>query len=107
MQDRKILFEKQAEIAKALGHPLRVAVLEFLREDEKCVCDIVEFVGSQQSNVSKHLSLMVGAGILQSRKEGLKVFYKIKTVCVLEFLDCMTQCIKSEIEEQNKLLKSL
>ena len=107
MEDGKLVFEKQSEIAKALGHPLRVAVLEFLRTDEKCVCDIAKFVGSEQSNVSKHLSLMTNAGILESRKEGLKVFYKIKTPCVLEFLDCMKKCIKSGIEAESKLLKNL
>ena len=91
------LYEKQAAIAKAIAHPFRVAVLEFIKDDEQCVCDIAAAVGTERSNLSKHLSVMVNSGILASRKEGLKVYYKIKTPCVLKFLDCLTDCLKSAI----------
>ena len=52
----QLLFEKQAEIAKAIAHPLRIAILDFLKDGEQCVCDIAEHVGSERSNVSRHLS---------------------------------------------------
>jgi hypothetical protein len=50
---------------------------------------------------------MINSGILTSRKEGLKVFYKIKTPCVLKFLDCLTDCLKEQMTEQQQLLKSM
>jgi ArsR family transcriptional regulator len=104
---KTLLFEKKAAIAKAIAHPVRVAVLEFVKGKEQCVCDIAEAVGTERSNLSKHLSLMVGAGVLISRKEGLKVFYRIKTPCILKFLDCLNDCLKEQAAEQQQLLESL
>ncbi|MDD5458798.1 MAG: metalloregulator ArsR/SmtB family transcription factor [Phycisphaerae bacterium] len=100
-------YEKQAEIIKALAHPLRLAVVEFLKDGEKCVCDIAEHIGSERSNVSKHLSLMVNADILECRKDGLKVMYKLKTLCVVECMACITRQLKTTIKQQQKLLESL
>ena len=90
MLDKKkqMLFEKQAEIAKAIAHPLRIAIVDFLKDGEQCVCDIAEHVGSERSNVSRHLSVMVNASILEYRKEGLKVIYTLKTPCILDFFSC-------------------
>ena len=99
------LFEKQAAIAKAIAHPVRVAVLEFVKNGEQCVCDIAEAVGSERSNLSKHLSIMVNAGVLASRKDGLKVMYSIKTPCVLKFLDCVKECLKEQMAEQQRMLE--
>ena len=101
------LFEKQAEIAKAIAHPVRVAVLDFLKTGEQCVCDIAAAVDTERSNLSKHLSVMVHSGVLTSRKEGLKVFYKIKTPCVLKFLGCIKDCLKEQVAEQQELLDAL
>ena len=101
------IFEKQAEIAKAMAHPVRVGVLEFVKDGEQCVCDIAEAVGTERSNLSKHLSVMVGAGVLASRKEGLKVFYRVKTPCVMKFLDCLKACLAEQVVEQQKLLKAI
>ncbi|MHC4288594.1 MAG: ArsR/SmtB family transcription factor [Planctomycetota bacterium] len=101
------LYEKQAEIAKAMAHPVRVGVLEYVKDGEQCVCDIAEAVGTERSNLSKHLSMMVAAGVLISRKEGLKVFYRIKTPCVIRFLDCLKDCLKEQITEQQQLMESL
>jgi ArsR family transcriptional regulator len=101
------LFIKQAEIAKAISHPVRVAVLEFVKDGEQCVCDIAAAVGSERSNLSKHLSIMVNAGVLASRKDGLKVMYCIKTPCVQKFLACIKECIKEQAFEQQQLLESL
>ncbi|MHC4212280.1 MAG: ArsR/SmtB family transcription factor, partial [Planctomycetota bacterium] len=48
----QILFERQAEIVKSIAHPLRIAILDFLKDGEQCVCDIAEQVNSERSNVS-------------------------------------------------------
>jgi len=106
-EKKNLLFERQAEIAKAVAHPLRVAVIDFLKDGERCVCDIAGHVGSERSNVSRHLSVMVRAGVLTCRKDGLKVFYTLKTPCVAEFLSCATRVVKHQAEENGKLLASL
>ena len=109
MPDKKklLLFEKQAEIAKAVAHPLRIAVISFLKDGEQCVCDIAEHVGAERSNVSRHLSVMVNAGVLEYRKEGLKVIYRLKCVCILDFFSCVTAVLKQQAEENKKLLTAL
>jgi len=106
-KNRQLLFEKQAEIAKAIAHPLRVAIVDFLKDGQQCVCDIAQYVGSESSNVSRHLSVMVNAGVLEYHKVGLKVIYKIKTPCILDFFSCVTACLKQQARENENLLKSL
>ena len=101
------LYQMQAEKVRALSHWVRVAILDFLGDGEQCVCDISEHIGSERSNVSKHLSIMVKAGILESTKQGLKVIYKVKTPCILDFFSCITKCIKEQAKESQQLLKSL
>lgn len=101
------LFEKQAEIAKAIAHPLRIAIIDFLKDGEQCVCDIAEHIGSERSNVSRHLAVMVKAGVLEYRKEGLKVIYKLKTPCVLRFFSCISKVLKQQVKENELLLKAL
>ena len=106
-RNKQLLFEKQAEIVKAIAHPLRIAIVDFLKDGRQCVCDIAEHVGSERSNVSRHLSVMVNAGVLGYRKEGLKVIYKLKTPCILDFFSCITACLKQQAKENEKLLKAL
>lgn len=104
---KNLLYEKQAEIAKAIAHPLRIAVIDFLKDGERCVCDIAEHIGSERSNVSRHLAVMVNAGVLSCRKEGLKVFYWLRTPCVVEFLDCATRVLKCQAKEHEQILSAL
>lgn len=106
-RNRQVLFQKQAEIAKAIAHPLRIAIIDFLRNGEQCVCDIAGHVGSERSNVSRHLSVMVKAGVLEYRKEGLKVIYKLKCVCILDFFTCVTNLLKQQAKDSERLLRAL
>ena len=103
----QVLFERQAEIVKSIAHPLRIAIVDYLKDGEQCVCDIAEHVNSERSNVSRHLSVMVNVGVLGYRKEGLKVIYQLKTPCILEFFCCVTGVLKHQAKESQNLLKSL
>ena len=62
---KQLLFQKQAEIAKAIAHPLRIAIIDFLKDGEQCVCDIAESIGSEGSEVSRDLSVREGAGVFE------------------------------------------
>jgi DNA-binding transcriptional ArsR family regulator len=106
-KNRQLLFEKQAEIARAIAHPLRVAILDFLKDGDQCVCDIAECIGSERSNVSRHLAVMVNAGLLDYRKEGLKVIYSLKCKCVTDFFACAAKVVKQQAKENEKLLRAL
>jgi len=106
-KNKQQIFEKQAQIAKAIAHPLRIAVLDFLKAGPQCVCDIAHHLGSERSNVSRHLSIMTNAGVLESRKEGLKVIYTLKTPCILDFFSCVTGVLKQQAKDNQSLLKAL
>ncbi|MHB0946495.1 MAG: ArsR/SmtB family transcription factor [Sedimentisphaerales bacterium] len=106
-KNQKFVYEKQAEILKALAHPLRVAILDFLKDGEQCVCDIAKYVGSERSNISRHLAVMVGAGVLSSEKRGLNVMYELKAPCIMDFFSCLTKCLKVQANENVKLLKAI
>ncbi len=104
---RQLLFERQAEVAKAIAHPLRIAIVNFLKDGEQCVCDIAEHIGSERSNVSRHLSVMVNAGLLEYRKEGLKVIYRLKCTCIVDFFSCVSHVLKEQARDNERLLKAI
>jgi len=97
----------KAEVFKALGHPIRVAIAELLEGGEACVCRIAQAIGAERSNVSRHLAVMVNAGVLTSRKEGLMVFYGLRTRCVLGFLACVESMLREQIADNNRVLRGL
>lgn len=106
-KSKQLLYEKQADIAKAIAHPLRIAIIDFLKDGEQCVCDIAQSIGSERSNVSRHLSVMVNAGLLDYRKEGLKVIYKLKCACIIDFFSCVTRVLKQQAKDNEILLKAM
>jgi ArsR family transcriptional regulator len=76
-------MDKKIALLKALADETRFKIVEFLLDGEKCVCEIFPYVKRTQSTVSIHLGNLEDAGILASRREGKKIFYKIndKKVC--------------------------
>jgi len=105
--DTKKFYELKAEIIQAAAHPIRLAIIEFLVDGEQCVCDIADFVDAQRSNVSRHLSVMLKAGVVESRKDGLKVIYSLKIPCIAKFLGCVEEVLKERMQSQVDLLKKL
>ena len=106
-KDQQDLYELQAEVIKAVAHPVRIAIVDFLRDQEQCVCDIVTRVGAQRSNVSRHLAVMVNAGVLSFRKEGLKVIYKLETCCMPEFLGCVAKVVEQRTAQRHRLSRAV
>ena len=98
-------FEARAKIIKAMAHPARLMIVDELSRRERCVCDLTEMVGSDVSTVSKHLSVLRNAGIVRDEKRGSKVFYILRTPCILNFISCVETVIKSRAEEQLELAK--
>ena len=82
-------LKAQARVLKALAHPTRLLLVEELARKTRCVCELRDAAGLDISTVSKHLSLLRNAGIVEDEKRGLKVFYSLKTPCVLNFFKCV------------------
>lgn len=97
-------FELMAKVMKAVADPIRLAIVEQLRDGELCVCEIVEGVSAERSNVSRHLSVLATAGVVASRKEGLKVFYRLQTPCILNIFSCVRSVIEADLEESRQAM---
>jgi DNA-binding transcriptional ArsR family regulator len=76
---------------KAMAHPLRLKILCLVGTSELMVQDIVEAVGTSQSNISQHLAVMRARGLLVSRKEANKVFYRIDDPRILKMIRLMRE----------------
>lgn len=101
----KARFEARARILRAIAHPTRLFIVHELSQTQKCVCELTEMVGADISTVSKHLTVLRSAGIVQDEKRGSQVFYKLKMPCVLNFLSCVESVIESSAREQLGLVK--
>jgi len=84
------LLERIADRLKAMADPTRLRILHVLQEGERCVTEILGEVGGSQANVSKHLSVLRRAGLVEYRREGVNVYYKIEDPAV--FAICRTVC---------------
>ncbi|MDP2857666.1 MAG: metalloregulator ArsR/SmtB family transcription factor [Bacillota bacterium] len=62
---------------KALGHPLRVKIVDMLASGEKCVCELFEVLNVSQPSVSQHLNVMKAAGVVKCQKRGANVYYRL------------------------------
>ncbi len=84
------LLERIADRLKAMADPTRLRILHVLQPGERCVTDILTEVGGSQANVSKHLSVLKRAGLVDCRREGVNIYYHIDDPTV--FAICSTVC---------------
>ena len=101
------LASYKADMFKALGHPIRLKIVELLFKGEASVTEIAESVGTGQSNASRHLALLRRAGIVGDRKDGLNVYYRVEMPCVANFFVCVTQAVKERLKANRSLLQKL
>ena len=88
-------LERRANILKALAHPSRLMMVDELAKGERCVCELQELVGADMSTVSKHLTVLKKAGLVESEKRGLQVFYSLLSPCVMNFFTCVESVIEA------------
>ena len=104
--EEKIL-ELKAEVLKALAQPTRLKILELLRHGEKCICEIVPAINGEQSNISRHISLMQKSHLVMTRKDGVKVMVKVRDPKIFDILDSITTILKNGMHEQSRLIRSI
>ena len=94
-----------SNIFKAIAHPTRLQIIRLLKEKPLCVCDILPQLESEQSNTSQHLAVLKNQGIVESKKDGLMVIYKIKSPEVYQLIEIAEGIILRQIEETQDSLK--
>ena len=89
--DKEEHIETAARALKAIAHPLRLKILCVLGDQEACVQEIVDAVGTSQSNISQHLAILRDKEVLVKRKDANRVYYRICDERVLQLIDMMRQ----------------
>jgi ArsR family transcriptional regulator len=82
-------YKAQARIIKALAHPTRLFILDELSKGERCVRELTALIRVEMPTVSRHLSQLRNAGLLEDEKRGSQVFYRLRVSCVLNFFKCI------------------
>jgi len=81
-------YELRADMFKALAHPMRIYMLDKLKQRHWCVCELAAEVGIEKSVASKHLSQLKAAGLIDDEKRGTLVEYRLVAPCVLDMAAC-------------------
>lgn len=99
------IYDQRVKIAKAFANKTRIKIIDVLREeDTQCVCDLTEKLEVNQSSISKHLSILQNAGIVDYERDGLYVCYFLNVSCINNFFECIDGVIKSNLEKAQKSL---
>ncbi|WP_084287727.1 ArsR/SmtB family transcription factor [Desulfovermiculus halophilus] len=99
-QDIRDRYEARARIMKALGHPSRLFIVDELSRQDRCVCELTEMIGADISTVSKHLSILREAGIVDYEKKGTQMHYRLAAPCVLGFFRCLEDMVRTNVQRQ-------
>ena len=105
MQDPLRNFK--AEFFKALSHPARIKILEMLRTDELSVSELQEHLGIESSSVSQHLSVLRNKNIVESRKAGTTVYYRVRDPEILDLLDIARRIFNNHLVNSRSTLEQL
>jgi ArsR family transcriptional regulator len=95
----------KAGIFQALGHPTRVAIVEYLRYGEMSVGKLCEKVGVEQANASQHLAVLRNKHIVEPRKEGNQIFYRLRDPLLGEVLEKMRDYFFAHLGEAMDILR--
>jgi ArsR family transcriptional regulator len=101
------LYRHHAEVCKVFSHPIRLQILNTLRDREMSVSDLVGRLGVTLGNMSQHLNMMKQRWVLVSRKEGNMVFYRLANPKMLKAFDLIRESLSEQIERESLLIRHL
>ena len=93
---RTQLYDEQSQVFKLLTHPVRLAILDILREGEHCVCHMEAHLGYRQAYISQQVAVLREAGLIQDRRDGWNIFYHVCEPSVFEVLDSVQKMLGQE-----------
>jgi len=96
------LLGRIAEVLKAMADPTRLKILHSLQWGERCVTEVLEVVGGSQANVSKHLSVLRKGGLVDSRRDGLNVYYRIVDPGVFDICRNVCGALESRLDREHQ-----
>jgi ArsR family transcriptional regulator len=96
------LLQLQADVMQALSHPARLCILQLLRERERCVCEFEPILRLRQPNISQHLSILRAAKLVTTRRDGLRIMYRVADPDVLRAIDLVGEIVAKQASEMAK-----
>ena len=81
----------EVEVFKALGDPTRLKILELVKDDEKCICEIIPETGKSQPNVSQHLKVLKISGLINERKDGTRIMVRASNHKIYEVIQLVNK----------------
>ena len=96
----KARYSVQTTVHKALAHPTCLLIVEELSKHERCVRKLTAMVSAEMPTVSRHLSVLKEAGILEDDKRGAQVLFSLKTPCVMTFFRCDRHVRRTAIKRE-------
>jgi len=93
-------YEARANILKALASPVRLRIVEELSRGECCLCELQPLFTMNKSTLSRHVAALRNVGIISERRDGVRVFLKLETPCILNVFDCAMGVIRSHAQRQ-------
>ena len=98
------LVDQIAQRFRVLGEPMRIRLLDRLRDDEASVQDLTDALGTTQQNVSKHLGMLYAAGLVSRRRDGTRVLYAVADDSVFELCETVCGGLRRQVTELDVLL---
>ena len=105
--EARVLFERHAEMCKVFSNPIRLMILNVLREKEMSVAILADELGEAMGTVSAHLLMMKRQRVLGSRKQGNQVFYSLANPKLLRAFDLIRQILREQMEREGRLAKGM
>lgn len=104
---RRAVYQMKAEFFRILGHPVRVRILELLKDGERTVGDLQNELQMDSSGTSQHLGVLRKHGILEGRREGTSVYYTVRDPRIFQLLETSRQILTSNLAESQAVLSEL
>ena len=109
-RDRRTLrkiFEMQCQICKAMGHPARLEIVDLLNGREMSAAVLLDALETTKANLSKHMTLLVQAGIVDQRREGRQVYYRLTHPEIHEACTIMRSILLRRLKREEKLASAI
>jgi ArsR family transcriptional regulator, virulence genes transcriptional regulator len=101
------LYKLQAELCKTFADPKRLIIISELRHGEKAVGELVEVLQSPQAVVSRHLAILRNRGVVQTRREGLNIYYSLTNPRIVEACDISRQVLLEQVARNKQIAEKL
>ena len=102
-----MVFKIKADFLKALAHPARLQVIEYLKDGEASVGKLVQALGVEQSSLSRHLATLRDLGVLEARQEKTTVYYNLQDHDIFKVLRPIAELLRKKLRRSGKILESL